>query len=507
VLAACGGGGQSATATSAAKSTPRRGGSLVFANNQDALSLNPIGPSDNGSEWQMQQIYDALTSVQPGSLEPQPGLAESWTHTPDGLSWTFNLRPAKFSTGEPVTAQDVKFSLDRFMNPKININYAFASASWKAVTITSPNTIRIDLKRPDGAFLYNAGYVVASIYPKAYFQRVGPEYLANHPIGSGPFRVKTYTHGVKLALERNPYYWRPGKPYLDSLTFSYIPNDNTRMLEVQSGQAQIGASVPFSQAQQIAHAQGVTVRNERFAAIYSVWLNHTYPPLSNLNVRQALNYATPKAEILKNVFFGYGRVANDMVPAVRFWDESLAPYPYDMAKAKALMQQSPYAHGFSLALMIPSGDTVSDQASQIIKSQWSMLGVKTNIQQVDFGTIFTKWLSGNAQSSMFPPNAWTADLPVPDSVSLSVLDYATGGKSFYTYYKSAAAEKYAQAASSSFNDAVRQRNFYALQAQAMHDAVTVPIVFVPSLTAVRDNVHNFHTLLNGWWRMEDVWLT
>jgi peptide/nickel transport system substrate-binding protein len=512
VLAACGGGTSSpATVSSgtnaAASGPPRRGGAVNFAQNQEALSLNPIGPSDNGSEWQMMQIYDQLMEVLPGSLEPQPGLAESYTNTPDGLSYTFTLRDAKFSTGQPVTIQDVKFSLDRFMNPKININYAFASESWKAITVTGPKTIRVDLKRPDGAFLYNIGYFGASIYPMAYFQRVGAEAFGNKPIGSGPFKVTTYTHGVKLALARNPHYWRTGKPYLDSLTFSYVTNDTTRMLAVESGQSQIGAAVPFSQAAQVAHSQGVSVYNEPFAAIYSAWLNHTYPPLANLNVRQALNYATPKAEILKAVFFNYGRIANDVLPAVKYWDPNVPAYQYDMAKAKALMKQSPYPNGFALALMIPSGDSVSLATAQILKSQWAQLGVKTNIQTVDFGTIFTKWLSGNAQAALFPPDAWTADLPVDDSTSLSVLDYWTGGKGFYTYYKSRQAEKYALAASGTISNAVRKKNFNALQALAMHDAVTVPIVFVPSLTAVRDNVRDFHTLLNGWWRMEDVWLT
>src|SRR4029077_19674746 len=121
-------------------------------------TLNPIGCFDNGCIWALTQIFDQLIDVTADGLKP--GLAESWSSSDDGLVWTFKLRDAKFSNGDPVTAEDVKFSLDRFANPDINASYAGVAASIESVDIVDPKTVKITLKHPDGAILENLAMFV-----------------------------------------------------------------------------------------------------------------------------------------------------------------------------------------------------------------------------------------------------------------------------------------------------------------------------------------------------------
>src|ERR1700733_11429299 len=239
----------SATNSSASSGTPHRGGNLIFARAYEPITFNPLKTEgDNGSLWDMIQIYDQLVEFQPGSLDVQPGIAQSWTISPDGLTYTFHLRSAKFSNGAPATAQDVKFSIDRFASPTVDAAYAgFLAAAFKSSQIVNANTFVIHLTRPDAGFLEALAIPVASITPQAVVQKEGENGFGIHPIGSGPFELAQWVRGQYVKLVRNPYYWRTGLPYLNTVTINYVPNDNTRVLQVRSGQADVAESIPYTQ--------------------------------------------------------------------------------------------------------------------------------------------------------------------------------------------------------------------------------------------------------------------
>ena len=128
-----------------------------------------------------------------------------------------------------------------------------------------------------------------------------------NPVGTGPFMVKEWVPGSHLLLERNPYYWEEGKPYVDEVRMDFLPDDNARMLKIQGGEADIAEGVPFTQIEQIAGKRGHHRRGHDIAAWEGVFLNHTKPPLDDINVRKALNYATDKEAINAAVYGGVGR--------------------------------------------------------------------------------------------------------------------------------------------------------------------------------------------------------
>ena len=155
-----------------------------------------------------------------------------------------------------------------------------------------------------------------------------------------------------------------------------------------------------------------------------------------MEVRQALNYATPKEQILEAVLFGNATVANSNIPPVKYWDEAVEPYPFDLAKAEQLMAKSSVPDGFDLDLTIPSGDPVEKQTAEIIKAEWAKIGVNVNIVQQEFGTMFANWLEGKGgMAATFPGDALSSDTLSDDEIAAIVYDPAAGLDSLGTGYE------------------------------------------------------------------------
>jgi peptide/nickel transport system substrate-binding protein len=500
-------GGVSAS-RSAAEANPTRGGKLVFARFQDAdVGLNPINAPSNGSIFTIQQIFDQLVEVQGDHIGP--GLAQSWQHSANGRAWTFHLRKAKFSNGKPVTAVDVKFSLDQFANPKINVVYPVQGESIKTVKVVNAHTVKVTLKTVDGAFLYDLAMFAAAIVPKSVVQHEGQTAFGKHPIGSGPFMVASYKRGVATILKRNPHYWRKGQPYLDEVDFNFVPNANTRVLELRSGQADVADNVPYNQIASLKATSGVKVEISKSLKWSAIWLDTRKAPLNNVKVRQALNYATPRAQILKTVLFGAGQVANSMIPINKYWDKSVSPYPYNLAKAKQLLSQTSVANGFKLTLVVPAGDQVVGQQVQIIKSQWAKIGVQVTIIPRDFATMFGDWLGGKggADAATFPGDALSSDTLSDDELADLVYNPKAGLFSLGTYFKDPKILRLIADAAKTVNSSRRAQDFHKIQRIGLQDAQAVPLFFTKNIASYRDTVHNFSTYPIGWWPLRQVWLS
>lgn len=489
---------------------PQAGGTLVFARNQDAQSLNPlVGSADNGSIFVIMQIFDQLVEVG-DAPEPQPGLAESWSSSEDGLTWTFNLREALFSDGSPVTAEDVKFSLDRWKDPEINVNYGGLSSSVEEVTVIDDRTVEVTLNRPDGAFLDNLAMFVASIVPKAVIEEIGDEAFSSNPIGSGPFQLVSWNRGERLELARNPNYWRAPMPYLDGVVIDFVQDDNTRLLRLENGEAHLAEDVPYAQIERVEAVDGASVVAEEVFKWDAIWLNTAVEPLDDLNVRLALNYATPKEDILENILFGRGDIANHIIARVKYWDPDVPAYPYDLEMAQQLMAESSAPDGFDLTMIIPAGDSTELQMAQVIQSAWSQIGVNVSLEPVDLGTAFGTWLGEDptaAMSATFPGSSLSSDTLSDDNLLFVFLVPDTGLRSFGTNYDDPEVVQLIRDGNATFDEEVRATNFAQAQALAMEAAPAVPLFFTNARTGVRDDVQGFRTYRMGWWPLWEVWLS
>ncbi len=474
-----------------------------MARNLEPVTLNPYKQTENGSIYVNVQIFDQLVEQAPGTKEPAPGLAQSWDISPDGLSYTFHLREAKFSNGDPVTAEDVKYSLDK----TIGGLFAYFLASIKEVVVVDPSTVRLDMKHPDASVLSTLTIVTASIVPEKVYEQLGDDKFGETPVGTGPFMLKTWNRGQNIELVRNPNYWQAGKPYLDGVNFVYVADDNSRMLKIQTGEAQIAQAVPVTQIDRLNQLPGVKVLVEPTYATFSVWLNLLSKPLDDKLVRQALNYATPKDVINKVVFGGTGVVQNSMIAATEFWDPSVPAYTYDIDKAKQLMAQSSVPSGFTLPLTLVAGNTQTDQTAQILKTEWAKIGVTLDIQPVDIGVRSQKQTDTTFVALLFGPNEVSSDTPDDSEMCTVMIDYNPDFKSYFTSYNSTQVSQLCHDAVATVDPTKRQTIYAQIQRLALDDAPQVAMIFVPALTAVSDKVHNFSTLPSGWWTLQDVWLT
>jgi peptide/nickel transport system substrate-binding protein len=405
-----------------------------------------------------------------------------------------------------VTAADVKFSLDRFADQKLNTNYGFLSTAMKQTTIIDSRTVQVTLKKVDASFLNNLGVFVASIVPQKTVQAESFNAFSQHPIGSGPFMLKKWINGQVVELVKNPHYWNSKQPYLSGANLLYVPDDNTRILEIESGGLDVAESIPFAQIKQVQGMTGVRVLVEPLAAIYSVWLNNAIKPLDEQAVRQALNYATPSSAIVRAVFFNQAKVANSILPATQYWDPAIPPYPYDLTRARAALAKSSVPKGFAMTLVLGGGDTVQTQTAEILKNTWGQIGVHLTLVQVDPSAQNSRLTSENYEGILLPANSVTSDVPVSDEMASIELDDKAGFSCFFTNFKSAQTSGLVEQASSTLTPATRKQLFTRLQMAGLQQAPTVPIAFVPNVLAVRTNVHGFATTVAGNWPLKDVWL-
>jgi peptide/nickel transport system substrate-binding protein len=508
-LAACGSDSKNdaASAGTPAKSgggEPQRGGTLKFARSLDAeVGLNPINAPNNGSIFTIQQIFDQLVEVDGDKLAP--GLAASWTHSADAKTWTFTLRAAKFSDGSPVTPQDVKFSLERFADPKINTNYATLGSAIDKVTPVGANKVKVQLKEVDGAFLENIAMFAAAIVPEAVVKKLGDKKFANAPVGSGPFMVTRYKRGQETILKRNPNYWRTGQPYLDGIEFKFVPDANTRTLELRSGQVDVADGIPYNQVASLKGASGVKVEVADSLKWDSIFFDTKKKPLDDVKVRTALAQATPTDQILKTVLFGNAQVANSQIPRVKYWSDAVEPIAYDPAKAKETLASSSAPDGFSMELQIPSGDQVEKQTAEILKEEWGKIGVKVSIVPRDFGTMFGDWLAGKGgDAATFPGDALSSDTLADDEIAALMFDPKSGLNSLGTFYENPKIVQLMKDAKGTLDEAARGKAFAEIQAIGMQDLPSLPLFFTKSVSAYRDNVKGFQTYPIGWWPLREV---
>ncbi len=492
------------TGGSSAEGEPVQGGTLIFARTQEPLTFDPVASGENGSIWHNIQLYDQLVEQLPGESEVQPGVAESWQISEDGLTYDFELRKGmQFSNGDPVTGEDVKFSIDRLSDESVSV-FPFVAQNFRRTSLRDGGRVfRIELRKPTPALLDNLSLVVASIVPKDVVTELGDEKFGQQPVGSGPFKVERFEPGQEVELVRNEFYWREGQPYLDGVVFRYVTDTNARVLGVRSGDIHVAEAVPFAQIDALSNTEGIQMLVEEGYVISNFSLNHAREPLDQVEFRQALNLATPREEMAESIFGGRVEIANGILPKVEYWDESIEPTPYDPERARELIQSSGN-DGVEVTLGIPSGEADAKQLAAVVQESWGEVGVNLQIRTLELATLFEDWFAGKLDMAYLLPD--TSDVPVPDVLASILQDSTSAFDAVGTNYESKEATELVETATTALDESVREEAFVELQQISLDDAQKVLFFYQPYRTAVRDNVRNFNTLPTGWWRLEQVWL-
>jgi peptide/nickel transport system substrate-binding protein len=482
---------------------PVRGGTLVLARFQEPLTLDPNIPADNGSIYAIEQIFDALVEADAAGSGLRPGLAESWEISEDGKVYTFTLRQASFHDGSPITVGDVVFSLNK---AKANAGYGFVFAPVETIEAVGDRQVRLTLSQPYTPLLSALSLFTSSIVPQAAYE-ADPTAFAEKPVGSGPFKVVEYARGERLVLERFDAYWEAGAdgqplPYLDRVEMPYVPEGNSRVLGLRSGDFDVVEFVPYNQAAALEADPAINIEVAPVYRLDYVYLNHAQPPLDNEKIRLALNHAADHEAILNVVFFGYGEVPNSFMPKMTYHSADVPVLEYDLEKARQLVAEAGY-DGTPIKLIIASGDTPGVQIGNILQQGWQQAGLTVELEQMDVGTAWGMVTDG---SYMAHVSYITSDINDDDELATLQADFNSGTEAFFSRYKNDEVSAILAAARQAGSAEERAALYAQLQGIVYGDAYSVPLNFSPTLTGSRDNVHGLGTASTGWWWLKDAWV-
>ncbi|HEX5478214.1 MAG TPA: ABC transporter substrate-binding protein, partial [Dehalococcoidia bacterium] len=470
-------------------------------------SLEPTSPfvgwmaSDNASGFVMVNIYDCLVRATKDGQGVDPALATKWETSPDGKTWTFTLRDVKFSDNKPVTAADVKASLDKArLSDKSQWKNLFRAVT--DVQAVDDQTVKILLSQPHPPLLAELSQWSAQVMPADMANAVEQQgYDTYKTRGTGAYMLDGWKKGDPLILKKNPNYWKQPHNGPDEVHIDYVADDNSRVLKLQGGETDVIDFVPYSQIatlnQGSTKAQGFPIET-----ILTFNMNVTIKPLDDKKVRQALNYALDKEAIIKAVFFGYAKFMNSpLPPGTYYWDQTLKGYPYDLDKAKQLMAASSVPQGFTYKQTVPAGDTVKLQVATIAKDQWAKIGVTVDLQQLEPATYSSQFKKG---TSMAWFGTWTNDMSDPTEIANANLRGGPPRFGAFSQYDSPQVDSLIDAADTELDQKKREMLYQQVQQIFVDDAPQVFIAYPQATAAWQSYISGFAIESLSFYRFEEV---
>ncbi|MEF3127335.1 ABC transporter substrate-binding protein [Rhizobium leguminosarum] len=474
-------------------------GVLTIGRREDSTTFDPIKTAQNIDNWVFSNVYDVLIRVDKTGTKLEPGLAESWTTSDDGLTYTFKIRDAKFSDGSPLTAEDAAYSLLRIRDDAASL----WSDSYKVIdtaAATDAHTLTIKLKNPSAPFLSTLALPNASVISKKGMESLGPDAYGEKPIASGAFTVDEWRRGDRVILKKNPNFWQADRVKLDGVEWISVPDDNTRMLNVQAGELDTAIFVPFSRVEELKKDPNLNVDIDASTREDHLLINHAHGALGKKEVRQALDLAIDKKAIVDTVTFGQGTVANSYIPkgALYYYADNLQR-PYDPEKAKELLAAAG-ASDLTLNYLVRAGDEVDEQTAVLVQQQLQKAGITANLQKVDPSQEWDMTVAGDYDISV---NYWTNDILDPDQKTTFVLGHDSNNN-YSTNYKSEAVKELVAKARLELDPKKREQMYVDLQKMAKDDVNWIDLYYSPYINVSRKNIENFYQNPLGRFFLEDT---
>ncbi|HEY0283554.1 MAG TPA: ABC transporter substrate-binding protein, partial [Rhizomicrobium sp.] len=341
--------------------------------------LDPTASADSAiGEVVYANVFEALTGAnRDGSV--RPWLASSWTISPGGLAYVFHLRPGvRFHNGGVLSAQDVKFSLDRARAANSTNPQKPRLQAIRSVEIVDPLTVRIWLHEPDSGLLFTLSL--------PSFVIVAPDTAGGNkqtPIGTGPFRFDSWKRGEAIALVRFPAYW--GKPArLEHAVFRFMADSTAAYAAVKSGDVDVFPDFPAPESiAQIKRDPRLAVSIGSTEGQVILAINNRKPPFDNLLVRRAVSHAIDRKAVIDGAFYGLGTpIGSHYAPQDEGYVDLTARYPHDPARARALLAQAGFPNGFTATLKLPP-PMYARRSGEIIASQLAAVGIKVKLENLE----------------------------------------------------------------------------------------------------------------------------
>ncbi len=362
--------------------------SVVVGITQDLDSLDPHNAESAGTREVLFNLFEGLVKPTPeGELEG--AVASQYEIADDAMSITFTLRDGiKFSDGTDVTAEDVKYSIDRYA---LIQGEGSAYSNIQEVKIVDPKTIQVVLNEPNAEFIY---YLTCAVIPKANEANIN-----SAPVGTGPFKFASYTPGEQLIVEKNENYWKEGYPYLDKATFKVVAEPDMIAMELKAGTIDIYQHLVADQVSAIGKGFDILKGSENM--VQALYMNNAYEPFANEKVRQAICYAIDKDAINAMVLDGNSHlIGTHFIPGIqKYYDESTEnTYKRDAEKAKKLLKEAGYEN-LSFTITVPSNLQIHISTAEVIVENLAEANITAKIKMVDWPTWLSTVYQGNPAAS------------------------------------------------------------------------------------------------------------
>ena len=395
----------------------------------DPLTLDPAHITDTVSDTVSRRIFNNLVKFDTDGTV-QADLAEEWTVSEDGLVYEFTIREGvEFHNGDPLTAADVAYSLDRLVDPataseRANLLYFVKGArdrfegsaeTVKGIEVVDDFTLRLSLTDPYAPFLKVLCMSNFGVVPRSVVEP-DPDGFTSHPVGTGPFVFTEWERGDRIVMKSNPSYFLT-KPWLDRVIFLVIEDEKTRFENFKAG-AIDHCDIPPSQIQEVRNDPELNklIFGEPAMDMYCYGFNCEQPPFKdNSTLRRALNYAVDKQNIIETIWGGLVTEQKTYVPSgmFYFWDDCEG-YPYDPDKAAELLAEAGYPDGEGLDEMVLNIDIqmTNKMVAEAVQEDLRRIGVRVRIEVTEWGSFLPKVYDGE---SLFFQNTWLGDYPDPDT--------------------------------------------------------------------------------------------
>ncbi len=370
---------------------------LVVAQGATRTTMDPQGENDQPSAQVRAHIYDTLIHQTP-DLELEPGLATDWEQV-DDVTWEFELREGVyFHNGEEFTAEDVKFTYERLIDPEMASDSAFLLDMLADIEVVDDYTIKLELEEPFTPLLSHLSHTSTSILNETAVEEAGEDYGITTSIGTGPYVFSDWVSGDYITLERNDDYWGE-EANIEQLTFRTVEESTVRAIEVETGGVDIAFDVPPVDVERLEEDPAVNIIQSETLSTTYLGFNADQEPFDDVRVRQAINHAVDTDPIVDQVYEGQASRASGPISEL-VWgaNPDLEPYEYDPDKAQELLEEAGYEDGFS-ATIYTNDESQRIQVAELVQDNLRDLNIDISVDVLEWGDYLER--TGAGEHDMF----------------------------------------------------------------------------------------------------------
>src|SRR5919107_4542463 len=433
-------------------------------------------------------IYEGITAIDK-DLKIVPGLAESWTVSSDGKTYTFKLRSGvRFHDGSDMNAEDVVSSIKRVQSKDIASPLASRLSAVESASAVDPQTVELKLKEPSAALLSSLATI--AIVPSA--MEANKDALQKTPVGTGPFKFQEWQPNGFILLTRNEAYWDKGLPKLAGLKFNIVPESATRQVGLSNGPYALLPNIDAATALQLKGKPNVKLAETMDLAYTLIGMNVSKPPFDNAKVREAVNYAINRQEIVDAALFGAGVPGGPLSPALKSWALDVKQFPcyaHDPAKAQALLKEAGVPVPVSVTMNVLPRQDIKDIA-QVVQEQLNKAGFKVELKNQEQGQFIQDWRNSNFD--LFA--SLNAGNPDPDEYFYRT--FRTGGSTNVFKYSDQEIDGLLDQARTMQDQAARKVAYDKVQRKLACSGPVAHLTYGTLFSAMRDKMQGFDIMAN-----------